>query len=81
MQSVVFVNSSNQVIATVSMDVPRNGEQIVMGNQGFTVEAVRYFLYPGNIVHPVVLLTPMVLDALVAEHYQKLSATATRDSK
>jgi len=81
MQNVVFVNSQNQPIASASMDVPRNGEQVVMGSQRFVVAAVRYFIYPNNIVHPVVLLAPATSDALVSEHYEKLAASAATAKK
>jgi hypothetical protein len=74
MQNVVFVNAQNQPLASGSTDVPRNGEQVIIGNQGFVAAAVRYYVYPNNIVHAVVMVAPAASDTLVLEHYQRLLA-------
>jgi hypothetical protein len=78
MQNVVFVNALNQPLANGSTDVPRNGEQVIIGNQGFVVAAVRYYVYQGGVVHAVVVLQPITSEAAVLEHYQKLAVENVR---
>lgn len=77
MQNVTFVNSQNQVIATASTDVPRSGEEVVIANQRSAVAAVRYFVYPGGVVHAVVLLVPAASDAAITAHFQNIKDVAS----
>lgn len=73
MQNVTFVDSQGQAVANISMDVPRQGELIVFQGHGFTVFAVRWYLYPNGTSRAVVLLTPYVNNSALTSHYQSLA--------
>jgi hypothetical protein len=76
MQVVTFVDTQNQPMGTISMDVPRVGESVAMNGQGFSVTAVRYFIYPGsNAVRAAVLLVPLASSASIQQHYDDLAKT------
>lgn len=73
MQNVVFVDTQNQQLASATMDVPRNGEQVVLGQSMFTVSGVRYFVFPNNVVHVAVLLTPNISGQALQEYIRAVS--------
>jgi hypothetical protein len=75
MQNVVFVDSQNQQLAAATMDVPRSGDQVVLGQQVFTVSAARYFVYPNNLVHVAVLLTPNISEAALADYSKAVESS------
>lgn len=73
MQNVIFVDAQNQQLASATMDVPRNGEQVILGQQMFAVSGVRYFVYPNNVVHVAVLLTPNISGQALQEYIRAVS--------
>jgi hypothetical protein len=73
MQSVVFVDAQNQQLAGANMDVPRIGEQVALGEQMFAVSGVRYFVYPNNVVHVAVLLTPNMSSSALADYSKSMA--------
>ena len=74
MQTVTFVDTQNQPMGTISMDVPRMGELVALNGQGFSVTAVRYYIYPAtNAVRAVVVLVPLASSASIQQHYDELS--------
>jgi hypothetical protein len=79
MLNVTFVGPGG-TIGTVSMDVPRIGEQVAILGGGFTVTAVRYYVNPGS-ASAAVLLTPVAADSVASEHDQQLPLAAPKNSK
>ena len=73
MEPVLFVDAQNQQLGVATMDVPRNGEQVVLNQQGFTVAGVRHFVYPNNVVRVAVLLTPIISGSAIAEHWKAIA--------
>lgn len=64
MQMVTFVDQNSQPIATVSMDVPRAGEQVGIAGGAFVVLNVRYIVTP-TVVRVYVWLSP--ISAFIAQ--------------